>query len=84
MSSAVAPAPTVSPLAGIPAPGALLVDPARMERDYYERSPDLDAPEKWVDTENLYKLCAESFQSETHLAAIVPDAREIVHHALTS
>jgi phosphoglucomutase len=34
-------------------------------------------------TENIYKLYAESFQSETHLNAIVADAREILHKALT-
>jgi phosphoglucomutase len=33
---------TLSPLAGKPAPRELLVDPARLEREYYERRPDLD------------------------------------------
>src|SRR5215813_7254531 len=31
----------ISPLAGKPAPKGMLVDLARLERDYYERSPDL-------------------------------------------
>jgi phosphoglucomutase len=31
----------VSPLAGKPAPKELLVDPSRLEREYYERRPDL-------------------------------------------
>jgi phosphoglucomutase len=31
----------ISPLAGKPAPRELLVDPARLEREYYERAPDL-------------------------------------------
>ncbi|MDX1944947.1 MAG: phosphoglucomutase (alpha-D-glucose-1,6-bisphosphate-dependent) [Pirellulaceae bacterium] len=31
----------LSPLAGKPAPASLLVDLARLERDYYERRPDL-------------------------------------------
>jgi phosphoglucomutase len=31
---------TISPLAGKPAPQALLVDLARLEREYYERRPD--------------------------------------------
>jgi len=31
----------ISPLAGKPAPAFLLVDPARLEREYYERKPDL-------------------------------------------
>jgi phosphoglucomutase len=31
---------TISPLAGKPAPRTLLVDPARLEREYYDRKPD--------------------------------------------
>jgi phosphoglucomutase len=31
----------ISPLAGRPAPRELLIDPVRLEREYYERSPDL-------------------------------------------
>src|SRR5438445_1480117 len=38
----------VSPLAGRPAPRELLVDPARLERDYYERTPDLADPTQLV------------------------------------
>jgi phosphoglucomutase len=34
-------------------------------------------------TENIYKIYAESFQSETHLQAIVSEAQEIVSNALT-
>jgi len=33
--------PTISPLAGKPAPRELLIDPARLQRDYYERKPDV-------------------------------------------
>jgi len=33
--------PKISPLAGKPAPKELLIDVARLERDYYERQPDL-------------------------------------------
>jgi phosphoglucomutase len=33
-------------------------------------------------TENLYKIYAESFKDEKHLAAIVAEAQEIVDHAL--
>jgi phosphoglucomutase len=33
--------PTLSPLAGKPAPKELLVDLARLERDYFERKPDV-------------------------------------------
>ncbi len=38
----------LSPLAGQPAPPELLVDLARLERDYYERHPDLDDPTQRV------------------------------------
>ena len=31
----------VHPLAGKTAPADILIDPARLERDYYERRPDL-------------------------------------------
>src|SRR5215471_19456730 len=33
---------TISPLAGKPAPREMLVDVSRLEREYYERRPDLD------------------------------------------
>ena len=33
---------TVSPLAGKPAPKEMLIDPARLEREYFERRPDPD------------------------------------------
>ena len=39
---------TISPLAGKPAPREMLVDPARLEREYFERQPDLDDPEQRV------------------------------------
>jgi len=35
-------------------------------------------------TENIYKIYAESFRDQVHLAAIVGEAREIVNHALIS
>jgi phosphoglucomutase len=35
-------------------------------------------------TENIYKIYAESFQSETHLHAMVKEAKEIVNNALGS
>jgi len=38
----------VSPLAGRPAPRELLVDPARLEREYYQRTPDLGDPTELV------------------------------------
>jgi phosphoglucomutase len=38
----------VSPLAGKPAPKSVLVDLSRLERDYYERRPDLEDPNQLV------------------------------------
>src|ERR1700726_2091827 len=39
---------TISPLAGKPAPKELLIDVARLEREYYERKPDLSDPTQLV------------------------------------
>ncbi len=38
----------ISPLAGKPAPSSLIVDLARLEREYYERKPDVDDPTQLV------------------------------------
>ena len=38
----------ISPLAGKPAPRELLVDVARLEREYFERSPDMRDPNERV------------------------------------
>ena len=38
----------ISPLAGKPAPKELLIDPSRLEREYYERRPDLGNPNEMV------------------------------------
>src|SRR4029453_7583826 len=38
----------LSPLAGKPAPKELLVDPARIEREYYSRTPDPTDPAQQV------------------------------------
>ena len=38
----------VHPLAGKPAPASMLVDLGRLERDYYERRPNLDDPQQLV------------------------------------
>jgi phosphoglucomutase len=40
--------PDISPLAGKPAPKELLVDVARLEKEYFERRPDLDDPNQLV------------------------------------
>ena len=39
---------TISPLAGKPAPKEMLIDPARLEREYFEPKPDLDDPGQLV------------------------------------
>ena len=39
---------TISPLAGKPAPKEMLVDLARLEREYFERRPDFEDPEQRV------------------------------------
>ncbi|MGA8493643.1 MAG: phosphoglucomutase (alpha-D-glucose-1,6-bisphosphate-dependent) [Terriglobales bacterium] len=38
----------ISPLAGLPAPKELLIDVARLDREYFERRPDLDDPNQMV------------------------------------
>ena len=38
----------ISPLAGKPAPKELLIDPSRLEREYYQRRPDLGNPNEMV------------------------------------
>jgi phosphoglucomutase len=40
--------PALSPLAGKPAPRELLVDLGRLEREYYDRRPDMAAPDQRV------------------------------------
>jgi phosphoglucomutase len=44
----VAEGPVISPLAGKPAPKELLIDPQRLQRDYYERKPDVNDPNQLV------------------------------------
>jgi phosphoglucomutase len=39
---------SLNPLAGKPAPANLLIDVSRLERDYYERRPNLDDPTQLV------------------------------------
>jgi phosphoglucomutase len=40
--------PRVSPLAGKPAPKEMLIDPARVQREYFERRPDVNDPNQLV------------------------------------
>jgi phosphoglucomutase len=39
---------TISPLAGLPAPKSMLVDVARLVREYFERRPDVEDPNQMV------------------------------------
>ncbi|MGA2648549.1 MAG: hypothetical protein ABSF15_28030 [Candidatus Sulfotelmatobacter sp.] len=39
---------TMSPLAGKPAPTEMLIDVARLEKEYFERHPDLYDPNQLV------------------------------------
>jgi phosphoglucomutase len=52
MESPIVPGPkgaaAVSPLAGKQAPSFLLIDPVRLEREYYDRKPDLGDPTQLV------------------------------------
>src|ERR1700678_2839208 len=50
MSSAIgAPSiPSVSPLAGKPAPKEMLIDVAQVQREYFERRPDVNDPNQLV------------------------------------
>ena len=41
--------PSVSPLAGKPAPKEMLIDVARVQREYVESKPDMSDPNQLVD-----------------------------------
>jgi phosphoglucomutase len=63
---------TVSPLAGRPAPQGMLVDVAELEREYYERRPDLGDPCQLVSfgTSGHRGSPLRGSFTETHIAAI--------------
>src|SRR5947208_9336212 len=48
MSEPVAGQRRISPLAGQPAPTELLIDIARLEREYFDRAPDMSDPAQLV------------------------------------
>ena len=64
--------PSVSPLAGRPAPAEMLVDLARLEREYYERSPDLGDPTQLVafGTSGHRGTSLDGTFTEAHILAI--------------
>lgn len=62
----------ISPLAGKPAPKKLLVDPSRLEHEYYERRPDLENPNEMVSfgTSGHRGSPLEGSFTEAHILAI--------------
>ena len=63
---------TLSPLAGKPAPRDMLVDVARLEREYYTRTPDPDNPAERVSfgTSGHRGSSLRSAFTEAHILAI--------------
>jgi phosphoglucomutase len=63
---------SISPLAGLPAPKEMLVDVARLEREYYERRPDLGDPNQMVSfgTSGHRGTPSRGSFTETHILAI--------------
>ena len=63
---------TISPLAGKPAPKEMLVDLSRLEREYFERRPDLDDPNQLVSfgTSGHRGSPLRGSFTETHILAI--------------
>jgi phosphoglucomutase len=64
--------PEISPLAGKPAPKELLVDVARLEREYFERRPDVSDPSQRVSfgTSGHRGSPLHSSFTEAHILAI--------------
>jgi phosphoglucomutase len=62
----------ISPLAGKPAPKSMLVDLARLEREYYDRRPDIDDPTQVVSfgTSGHRGSPFRGSFTEAHIAAI--------------
>jgi phosphoglucomutase len=63
---------TISPLAGKPAPRSMLVDLARLEREYYQRKPDPGDPAQLVSfgTSGHRGSSLRGSFTEAHIAAI--------------
>jgi phosphoglucomutase len=64
--------PKISPLAGKPAPKEILVDVAKLEREFLERRPDLDNPDQMVSfgTSGHRGSPFEGTFTEAHILAI--------------
>src|SRR5215470_4674036 len=63
---------TISPLAGKPPTKEILVDTSRLEREYFERQPDLDDPDQIVSfgTSGHRGSSLRSSFTEAHIMAI--------------
>jgi phosphoglucomutase len=64
--------PGVSPLAGKPAPKSMLIDVARLEREYFERQPDMNDPAQVVSfgTSGHRGTSLKGTFTEAHILAI--------------
>ena len=73
--------PNISPLAGKPAPKELLVDVARLEKEYFERRPDLDDPNQFVSfgTSGHRGSSLRGTFNEAHILAITQAICEYRH-----
>jgi phosphoglucomutase len=63
---------TLHPLAGQPAPAALLIDVAQLERDYYQRTPNVGDPNQLVSfgTSGHRGTSRDGTFTDTHILAI--------------
>src|SRR5437899_13074558 len=62
----------IHPLAGMPAPSRMLIDVARLEREYYERTPDPNDPRQLVrfGTSGHRGTSFDATLTEAHILAI--------------
>lgn len=70
----------VSPHAGQPTDPWMLVNVPKLVTTYYMEAPDPSVPKQ--ETENIYKIYAESFRGADHLRRIMEEAQAIVGEAL--
>jgi phosphoglucomutase len=73
--------PNISPLAGKPAPKELLVDVARLQKEYFERRPDLSDPNQLVSfgTSGHRGSALRGTFNEAHILAITQAICEYRH-----
>src|SRR5271156_206433 len=64
--------PSISPLAGKPAPKEMLIDVAQLEREYFERWPDINNPSQMVSfgTSGHRGTSLDGSFTEAHILAI--------------